>query len=211
MIKTTEKAKIELEFYRNCPEKHRPKEIYKVDEGIQYEKVICRHPTSQEDWNRVWKVGCNIFWLGLDVSSKEEFEDYGIRHGCKIKDVHPVRILHGCPRAEHIVMTDDICFISPREPEIVCREWDEAYLLMSMVTLWESWTRRWLVDSFRSLRPELVPPFEVTDVHRMFLLHHWENERSAISEKTSNDVISELKTDWEPVALRALMIEKVIA
>lgn len=222
--KITSKADDELLFYRNCPLEHRPKGIVTIEGGLAYYRESARHPTTQSDWDRVYKVGCNAFWLGLDVCSESEWYNWLIDNNINrdlslYQYIHPVRILHGCPRAEHILMTENICFISPRKAEVVCREWDEAYILMSIVTLWESWTRNWHVQSFKDgFRPEIVPPFEVTDVHKMFLLRHWENEIKRIerlitkSFKTKRDIImDELEKDWNPVDLRATMIKLVIA
>lgn len=221
MQKMTNKADVELEFYKNCPEKHRPKDIYKIDGGVQYERVYGPHPTSQQDWNRVYKAGVDALWLGLDMSPQEDFIKWGLSgkwdqtHIKWTQHAHPVRILHGAPRAEHIVMADEVVFISPAKVEIVCREWDEAYLLMSIVTLWESFTRGWLVDGFRQgFVPELSPPFEVTDVHRMFLLRHWEQELQASNHSVSiyekiHGVLEELSKDWTPGDLRERMVEIV--
>lgn len=221
MQKMTTKSEVEMEFYRNCPEKRRPKDLFHIDGGIQYTRVIGRHPTSQKDWNRVWKAGVDSFWLGLDVSSRVELEIFCKAHTLTIYDktkvieFHPVRILHGCPRAEHIVLNEEVIFISPARAEIVCREWDEAYLLMSIVTLWESFTRGWLVDNFKSgLIPDLRPPFEVTDVHRMFLLAHWEHELQASNHNANtygkiHGVLEELSKDWTPGDLRERMVEIV--
>lgn len=221
--KITSKADDELLFYRNCPVEHRPKGIVTIEGGLAYYRESARHPTTQSDWDKVYKAGCDAFWLGLDVCLPGEwitFLETQKRMDLRYEDFHPVRILHGCPRAEHILMTEDICFISPRKAEVVCREWDEAYILMSIVTLWESWTRNWHVQSFKDgFRPEIVPPFEVTDVHKMFLLRHWKAEitrtehlRSKVTFMIERDfIIKELEKDWNPVDLRATMIEKVIA
>jgi len=77
-----------------------------------------------------------------------------------------VRIVHGAPRAEHILMTDDVCFISPAEAGVVCREWDEAWMLASIITKWESWSRKWPCEY-------VEPPFEVTELHLMLLQAYW--------------------------------------
>lgn len=215
MQKKTKKAAVELQFYKNIPERHRPKNLMQLDDGIQYERVTGIHPASQEDWDKVWKVGVKTFWLGLDCELTDSFYTWcGKYQTCRedlYKELHPVRLLHGCPRAEHIIIEHDgqVVFISPHEPEIVCREWDEAYLLMSIVTLWESWTRSWSVDHFRNgMRPELIPPFEVTDVHKMFLLSHWRRERG-LSHRIKSAIFPLLEKDWNHVDLRATMIEMV--
>ncbi len=220
MQKITEKAQVEYDFWNNIPEKHRPKMILLSEDRIQYERVVGQHPTLQEDWDKIWKAGVDHFWLGLDLTHTEDFLVWSRENQVTqvldwTSNAHPTRLLHGCPRAEHIVMeieTGFPVFISPHEPEIFCREWDEAYLLMSIVTMWESWTRNWSVDHIKNgMRPEIIPPFEVTDVHKMFLLAHWEKEvrNGKVTFGMAKAILPELKKDWSPVDLRAKIMEMI--
>jgi len=219
-VKKSEKSEIEYRFYNNCPENHRPKRIFRVLNEIRYDRVTGRHPTNQKDWDLVWKTGCKHFWLGMDVEPEETFVPWCEKQtGREVlwRNLHPTRILHGCPRAEHIIIEGEHpVFISPAKAEIVCREWDEAYLLMSIVTLWESCTKNWSVEHFKNgMRIDVVPPFEVTDVHKMFLLSHWEKQYNLLKNirfplKTDHyqqKVIAELQKNWHPVELRAKIVD----
>lgn len=150
-----------------------------------------------KDWAKVHALCCRALWGGLECDDPKDFcKEYDVP---LISVVRPVRIVHGRLRSEHIIMPG--VFLSPGKPELLCQEYDEAGMLMSLVTLWETATRHW-----HPTNADI--PFEVTKDHWILLYCHWKREQSTEYGAYVMNKISSAGFQRDPYKFRQELIDE---
>lgn len=184
MIKVTELTPQAMEFYRLCPPPNRPATINQIDlSSYEYSRTPGRFCTLTSDWEDVHSLCCRALWGGVLCEDPTEFcKKYDVP---LISMVKPVRIVHGRLFASHIIMPG--VFLSPGKPELLCQEYDEAGMLMSLITLWETATRHWTPCNAKI-------PFVVTKNHWILLYCHWKRQ---ISTEYGEYVMAKIAKGWD--------------
>lgn len=160
----------QLAFFFHAPDGIIPSGIERESPTTySYDFFEGTHPRWGRSVARAHTLLRTCIWDEVDgsVDPSAYLEYIGLDIGEHLQDLTPVIMTHGDPTLENILFTQRrMIFIDPGWSRLECREIDEAKMLQSLLTFWETIKRGWAPKKHSI-------PFEVRTSHIALLASHW--------------------------------------